>query len=306
MKKITSHVFVFFILQDIVDFFVKNISNDSLGVICNAHVVHADQSEYGAMDEKCLKLAELAATAVDFPKTGKMVNMPASLKPKVYPDFMDKDHFQSYKSEKILGRLYRKIKDASDQDNSSELVYAYEDLPYDTELEVPGARDYLFEAWQTKCSYDRQLNALLGQFRVEKEGEVVTGHFFSFNKLNSRKQGEIKERLKNAYYALNKQYRHAFEEVGQDLLELTDEEMNTRYENKASAWYQVTYHPRWLEKFIETKDPDGELVPPRLSFAWIPADYLVRIKVKNRDKGKVGGGKPIDSLASYLSERIWS
>jgi len=135
---------------------------------------------------------------------------------------------------------------------------------------------------------------------------VVTGHLCSLNKHNSRKQGEIKERLKNAYYALNKQYRRAFEEVGQDLVELTDEEKNTRYESKASAWYQVTYHPRWLEKFIEMKDPDGELVPPRLSFAWIPADYLVRIKVKNRDKGKVGGGKPIDSLASYLSQRIWS
>ena len=62
--------------------------NENLGSICNAHVVHADLSEYGALDEKCIHLVELAATAVDFPKTGKTVSMPAQLKPKLYLDFM--------------------------------------------------------------------------------------------------------------------------------------------------------------------------------------------------------------------------
>jgi len=47
-------------------------------------------SECGALDEKCLTLAELAATAVDFPKTGKIVSMPSDLKPKIYPDFIGK------------------------------------------------------------------------------------------------------------------------------------------------------------------------------------------------------------------------
>jgi len=47
--------------------------SEILGPISNAHVVHADRSKYGAMDDKCIKLAELAATAVDFPKTGKIV-----------------------------------------------------------------------------------------------------------------------------------------------------------------------------------------------------------------------------------------
>lgn len=299
-----SHVILCFLQQDIIDFFVKNISNENLGVICNAHVVHADLSDHGAMDDNCLKLAELAATAVDFPKTGKMVSMPASLKPKLYPDFMDKDDHRSYKSEKILGRLYRKIKDASDEDNSSELLSVYQDLPYDKNLEIHGATEYLEEAWETKCSYDRQLNALLGQFRVDKEGEVVTGHLCSMSKQNSRKQGEIKERLKNAYYALNKKYRRAFDNIGADPFQLTEEERNLRYEQKASAWYCVTYHPKWVEKSIAMREADRERVPPRLSFAWIPADYLVRIKIKSRD-GKVGAGKPIDSLASYLSERIF-
>ncbi|KAK4388660.1 RNA-dependent RNA polymerase 6 [Sesamum angolense] len=139
--------------------------NESLGAICNAHVVHADLSEYGALDEKCIKLAELAATAVDFPKTGKIVNMQAELKPKTYPDFMGKEEFQSYNSRKILGKLYRKIKDAYDKDHdaSPEHTFASDDIIYDQDLKVTGSTSFIADAWNCKCLYDGQLIGLLGQ-----------------------------------------------------------------------------------------------------------------------------------------------
>lgn len=265
--------------QDILTFFIKNVSSENLGRISNAHVVHADQSDYGAMDEKCIKLAELAAEAVDFPKTGKIVKMPPSLKPKLYPDFMGKDSSLTYKSEKILGRLYRKIKDAANEDSHSNLITAYEDIPYDLDLELPYVQDYLSDAWELKCSYDRQLNALLGQYRVEKEGELVTGHICSmaWATYNSKKQGDVKERVKHAYNMVHKKYRGLFEELG---LDVDDEERAVMYERKASAWYQVAYHPKWVRKAVDLVEPDGESVPPRLSFAWIAADYLVRIKLR--------------------------
>nr|GEU97542.1 RNA-dependent RNA polymerase 6 [Tanacetum cinerariifolium] len=109
---------------DIIDFFTKNMVNDSLGTICNAHVVHSDISEYGALDEKCTKLAELAATAVDFPKTGKI------------------------------------------------------------------------DAWGCKMSYDRQLNGILGQYKVTHEEEIVTGHIWSMPKHGSKKQADYLARIK--------------------------------------------------------------------------------------------------------------
>lgn len=294
--------------QDIIDFFTKNMVNESLGRICNAHVVHADLSADGALDEKCIKLAELAATAVDFPKTGQLVTMPQDLKPKVYPDFMHKEEFRSYKSEKILGRLYRKIKDAFDDESLSsslsDLCLTRDDIPYDLDLEIPGALDYRMDAWEKKCSYDGQLNALLGQFKVQSEGEVVTGHFWSLNKYNSRKQGELKEKLKHAYSSLQKDFRKQFESLGPDFEQLTDEEKSMLYEKKASAWYQVTYHPFWVQKTTELKEPEGDEVPARLSFAWIAADYLVRIKVRQRDRKSIDAKKPIDSLALYLVDKI--
>lgn len=279
--------------------------NENLGVICNAHVVHADQSELGALDEKCLQLAELAAIAVDFPKTGKIVSMPSTLKPKLYPDFMGKDEFRSYKSEKVLGILYRKIVDFSVGNvDSGEHSCMPEDIPYDTDLGIPGSEDFVTDAWNIKCSYDGQLNALLGQFKVSTEEEVVTGHVWSMPKYSSRKLGDLKEKLKHAYTALHKEFRRFFEATGTDLELLTDEEKNVLYEQKASAWYQVTYHPRWVKKSEALGDPDGDRVPVRLSFAWIAVDYLARIKIRCQPAKKVNACNPIDSLANYLADKI--
>ncbi|KAL0729941.1 hypothetical protein Bca4012_026034 [Brassica carinata] len=294
--------------QDIIDFFVKNMANENLGTICNAHVVHADRSEYGAMDEECLLLAELAATAVDFPKTGKLVTMPFHLKPKLYPDFMGKEEYQTYRSKKILGRLYRRVKEVYDEDAeaSSEENSDPSDIPYDTDLEIPGFEDFIPEAWGHKCCYDGQLIGLLGQYKVQKEEEIVTGHIWSMPKYTSKKQGELKERLKHSYNSLKKELRKVFEETKPEHESLSEEEKNVMYEKKASAWYHVTYHPEWVKKSTELQEPDessGHAV--MLSFAWIAADYLARIKVRSGEMGKkMDSAKPVDALAKYLSQRL--
>ena len=56
--------------QDMADFFVDFMETDQLGRICNMHKMLADQSEEGVNDERCIKLAGMASTAVDFSKTG--------------------------------------------------------------------------------------------------------------------------------------------------------------------------------------------------------------------------------------------
>ncbi|KAL5559802.1 hypothetical protein UlMin_036013 [Ulmus minor] len=296
--------------EDIINFFANNMVNESLGAICNAHVVHADLSKFGALDEKCLKLAELAAIAVDFPKTGKIVTMPAHLKPKLYPDFMGKEEYQSYRSTKILGRLYRQIKDAYDDGvaESSELNHLPCEIPYDRELEVSEAACFIDDAWVQKRSYDKQLDGLMGQYKVKREEEVVTGQIWSMPKYSSKKQGELKERLKHSYSALRKEFRQIFETMDSNFELLTDDEKNILYEQKASAWYQVSYHPIWVEKSRSMQmqqDSDETENVVMLSFAWIAIDYLARIKIRSRrGAGKVDSGKPINSLVNYLADRI--
>lgn len=302
-----SHFLLLF-LQDIIDFFTKNMVNESLGTICNAHVVHSDISPYGALDEDCLRLAELAALAVDFPKTGKVVTMPNDLKPQMYPDFMGKDKSYSYKSDKILGRLYRRIVDAYgvESSRSDELInVSPKGITYDTDLEVLGSDDFTNEAWGLKCSYVGQICSLLAQYNVSNEEEIVTGHIRSMVKFNGRKQGELKEKLKHSYKCLKKEFRQHFDKLGSDFEHLGDEEKNLVYEKKASAWYQVTYHPEWVKKSLELQGPDNEKqVDVILSFAWVPADYLARIKVKRAgEKGtRDAMQKPINSLANHLAK----
>ncbi|XAR69376.1 RNA-directed RNA polymerase [Bertholletia excelsa] len=292
--------------KDIIEFFTKNMVNESLGAICNAHVVHADLSEYAALDEKCIKLAELAATAVDFPKTGKIVTMPSHLKPKMYPDFMGKEKFQTYESQRILGKLYRQIRDTygEEAEASYEETLSPEDVPYDADLEIPGSVYFISDAWNHKCSYDRQMHGLLRQYKVVREEEVVTGHIWSIPKYNSRKRGDLQEKLRHAYHSLKKDFRQIFDEMGPDFDRLNEEEKNKKYEQKASAWYQVTYHPIYVKMAMDLQEPDVAGVAVMLSFSWIAVDYLARIKIKSQGISNPDSTKPVSSLARYLVDRM--
>ncbi|KAH9714574.1 RNA-dependent RNA polymerase 6 [Citrus sinensis] len=235
-----------------------HVNHQNLGQICSAHVV---LSEYGAFDENCILLAKLAATAVDSPKTGKIVTMPSHLKPKIYPDFMEKEEYQTYKSNKILGRLYRQIKDAYDENISvsSEIDINPVDIHCDTDLEVPESVDFTADARNQKCSYDGQLNGLLG-------------------------------------HAFRKEFRQVFEKMNSDF-ELSDNEKNVLYEQKASAWYQVTYHREWVKKSLDLLEQGSARSVVLLSFAWIANDYLARIKIKCQEMANIGKSKPVNNLA---------
>ncbi|KAN0073538.1 RNA dependent RNA polymerase domain containing protein [Elaphomyces granulatus] len=130
-------------MNDITDFFITFMRQDQLGRIATTHKVLADQNMDGTMSTDCLTLAELHSTAVDFSKTGQPVDLRRIPKcPRYRPDFMapgprveiadsiellqdeknyifedgDSDDDESgrpgyryYKSERILGQLYRAI-----------------------------------------------------------------------------------------------------------------------------------------------------------------------------------------------------
>ncbi|RDW61792.1 RNA dependent RNA polymerase [Aspergillus mulundensis] len=126
--------------KDMADFFVDFMQTDKLGVIATKHMILADQMELGTSHSDCRKLAQLHSTAVDFSKTGVPVrleempfvnrNRPDFLAPGPLAQIHDKldvqlearyvhpypdDDIDSapvhkyYRSEKILGKLYRAI-----------------------------------------------------------------------------------------------------------------------------------------------------------------------------------------------------
>ncbi|KAK2043345.1 RNA dependent RNA polymerase [Colletotrichum somersetense] len=125
--------------QDMANWFVDFMKSDVLGLIATRHLILSDQSPEGTMADDCLKLAELHSTAVDFSKTGIPVEQknipkaprfrpdflapapPAQLYDRTHIDFLDEDevvdddedaqgpNHKYYKSEKVLGELYRNV-----------------------------------------------------------------------------------------------------------------------------------------------------------------------------------------------------
>ncbi|CAD8125247.1 unnamed protein product [Paramecium sonneborni] len=98
----------FFQEDKMTDFLLQYLNFDVLGKIDNSHLAFADSSIDYAKDSKCLRLAELHSTAVDYVKHGNKVYIPQDLISKRWPDFMEKDSIV-YESQSILGKLYRDV-----------------------------------------------------------------------------------------------------------------------------------------------------------------------------------------------------
>ncbi|CAG8976041.1 hypothetical protein HYALB_00010322 [Hymenoscyphus albidus] len=60
--------------EDMTKFFIEFMETDQLGRICNAHKMIADGSLEGIIDPRCIKLAEMASTAVNFSKTPILIS----------------------------------------------------------------------------------------------------------------------------------------------------------------------------------------------------------------------------------------
>ncbi|KAI1106006.1 RdRP-domain-containing protein [Jackrogersella minutella] len=96
-------------VTDLISFFVQYMKNDALSTIAHAHLAKCDALFDGPQDPQCIELARLHSNAVDYPKTGREAHLKPSLRPKIYPHFMEKKSKQTYHSNKILGRLYDQV-----------------------------------------------------------------------------------------------------------------------------------------------------------------------------------------------------
>ncbi|KAH7085270.1 RNA dependent RNA polymerase-domain-containing protein [Paraphoma chrysanthemicola] len=133
-------------VNDIVDFFIEFMNMDRLGQISNMHKIRADQKSLGTHDSDCITLAKLASDAVDFSKSGVPADLKQVPRGNdmLRPDFMapghnlvinelgsaaleelenediddpdslsvldpSKSRVRYYRSDKVLGHLYRNI-----------------------------------------------------------------------------------------------------------------------------------------------------------------------------------------------------
>ncbi|KAL5723649.1 RNA-directed RNA polymerase [Ranunculus cassubicifolius] len=242
-------------LEEIQKFFVEYMVNDSLGVIATTHLVHADREPEKARSSKCLELATLHSMAVDFAKNGAPAEMPRVLKPKEYPDFMEREDKAMYVSPGILGKLYRGTMEL----RNDEITPAFE-LFYDNDLVVDGYEEFLEKAEGFKALYVERLNVLMHYYGAESEEEILTGNLGNrsmYLERDRKKYREVKDRILISVNDLIKEVRDWFDGGCEE-----DE-----CEKMASAWYHVTYHSSYRKDGMKA-----------LSFPWIAGDVLLKIK----------------------------
>ncbi|KAI3817148.1 hypothetical protein L1987_10937 [Smallanthus sonchifolius] len=252
-------------IEEVEEYFTNYIVNDSLGIIANAHTVFADREPRKAMATPCVELAKLFSIAVDFPKTGVPAEIPSNLRPKEYPDFMEKPDKTTYESQNVIGKLFREVKHIAPQD--SPVTPFTKDVArqtYDADMEVPGFEDYTDEAFDIKTVYDNKLGNLMDYYGIKTEAELLTGSIMKMSRSFDRRNDA--EAVGLAVKSLRKEARNWFKNGRGD----RDTEDDNGYA-KASAWYHVTYHPDYWGRYDTTRDHF-------LSFPWCVHDKLIEIK----------------------------
>ncbi|GMH21473.1 hypothetical protein Nepgr_023315 [Nepenthes gracilis] len=252
-------------LEEIQQFFVDYMINDSLGAISIAHLIHADCELDKAENPKCLQLADLHSMAVDFAKTGAPAEMPRVLKPREYPDFLERHDKPTYESRGALGKLYRATI-ALTVHGGSEFAWSVEcaRAAYDHDLEVPGFENCVETAKSCKEMYAEKMTSLLTFYEAAGEVEILTGNLRSrsmYLQKDNRRYTEMRDRILVAVKSLQKEAKGWFEGSCQTPL---------HRQQMAAAWYHVTYHHSFWQEGMNF-----------LSFPWTMGDVLLNIKSAN-------------------------
>ncbi|KAM1520582.1 hypothetical protein ACFX10_010942 [Malus domestica] len=259
-------------MEEVAESFTNYIVNDMLGIISNAHAVFADTEPQKAESAQCKELAKLHSCAVDSPKTGVVVEVPRSLRAKEYPDFMEKVEKPTYESRRVIGKLFRQVKNVelgSRSHSSSIKSFTVEVATkfYDPDMEVDGFEAYIDDAINCKREYDYKLGSLMDYYGIKTEADILTGNITSVSKLFGKRKDL--ETMNYAVRSLKKEARTWFYANQSDSSTNVDDVSAT----KASAWYYVTYHPRCWGRCNKGMERDHFL-----SFPWCVFDKLIQIK----------------------------
>ncbi|KAL8939332.1 MAG: hypothetical protein Q9216_003425 [Gyalolechia sp. 2 TL-2023] len=190
--------------DDLTSFFVTYMKNDNLSTIAVAHLALADFMDEGVKSAKCLKLAELHSSAVDYLKSGIPARMTRDLKPAKWPHFMEKPNKPResiYHSRKVLGKLY-------DQVERVDFVPLFETSFDSRILEAYTIEDTILdEAAILKRQYDAAMRRILAQHDIKSEFEVWSTFVMSHSKASNdykfhEEIGRISMALKDRFRAL--------------------------------------------------------------------------------------------------------
>ncbi|XP_069103165.1 uncharacterized protein [Argopecten irradians] len=257
-------------VSDVTNFIADYIRNDQLGVIANAHVVHADLKNIFCPE--CITLSKKHSDAVDFPKTGQVPEMTHDLRCEKYPDFMMKSDKPRYASKNVLGKLYRECKSLEKAHNRTyEQNLLQSAIVVDTDMMYPGYESYLDSAYLSRDLYNDKILQLMSLYGIETEAEVVTGIVQKLHKKRGYLQNEkyeVGKIIQGKMSVIRQKVRTDFFEefVGEGEETCISEDDKNKVLAKASAWYIAAYGQK------------GTAGKRLVSFPWIVSKLLSEIK----------------------------
>uniref|UniRef100_A0AC34GWZ1 RNA-directed RNA polymerase n=1 Tax=Panagrolaimus sp. ES5 TaxID=591445 RepID=A0AC34GWZ1_9BILA len=316
--------------QKMIEFFVEYISQDSIGLLANAHLANSDL--YGIDTEHCNNIALKHNAAVDFPKTGiappplrRRWNEEGEPPERVerWPDFMGKKQRLSYRSQNLMGELYRAVEDIETVLNNAEAVSQIEgklelddafiiDEGYTIDSQNLDENFAFVEAQYSRYCFE--LQTLLETYGIGTEGELFSGHFSKVKGKITDSGGDnddlslynttgvVSQRLEELFVSFRTQFFDYFP-GGRNYLE-TAERVRINFQS-AAILGQVCTRPN--KQMCDVAVIFYNLAYTNkstrfLSFAWLVWDILAYVKKQYIIDHNIK--LPVDPLGVRLSDHI--
>jgi HrpA-like RNA helicase len=269
--------------QDLQQYYIDCASSArDLGKISNWHKVWADVE--GAGCSQCKELAMLASKAVDAPKTGQRVEMPAHLQPTTYPSFMEKSDKAEHRTKtSILQKCWElcpklgSLADIFDLVGMVSPTRSRGSTCVNPLLLVAGHEEHAEEAQRLLFEYTQKVSRLMRSIGLQHETELFAGASV-FHRGCSRKDSVEQSKItRKEMRRLRQHYREIF--FGGFQAADRSKALQTDIEKKAAAWYFAAYDHHRSHLVPAKKESSKRMT--YMSFAWIMDDELLRIMRKN-------------------------
>ena len=184
-------------MNDVILSHINTMKNDLVPLISNLYLAHADNDLiHGPFNEKCRMLSDLFIIAIDSQKNGKFINQDI-LKEKnlflqIYPDFLETDSYNNYRSPGILGTLYRLCNEKIflDEFEYYEFQNSYLMSYYlDVELFDHKCLPFTHEMLKIYIKYESEVKALMQKYNFSDE----VSFFLNVDIRNSKNNKKIRE-----------------------------------------------------------------------------------------------------------------
>ncbi|UJR29064.1 hypothetical protein I4U23_010278 [Adineta vaga] len=307
--------------DDIVDVVLTISEHDCLGKLCCTHLAYVDK--FGVQHDECIAIAAAISEELDAGKTGKhpfneqkIKELNSKLDYK-RPDYIDKDQFDLYPSEHILGKLFRSILRSQttwsminhsayhpeEKDPSYDISSTIERVPIDVHLIHPSYHRYTSAACDLYRTYrDAILNIMLAYHFVSdidlicrfdsQQQQCMSKHI----DVADSAQVELKalmDRIKTLFYAefnireamereRNSIYHLGMKKKDKEIFYLDDKLA------KASACYVVCY------RYEQAQHPKRIL-----SFPWLFSRLLLQLRQQNLAVMATAIDRPIVQLREH-------